>query len=140
MGYIYYLHSYQAQVAEVSVDKRGKVKVHRVTCVIDCGVAVNPAIIESQIQGAIVFGLSDTIKGRINIENGRVVQGNFDDYPLPLLKDAPRIDVHIINSHKDPGGIGEAGVPLVGPIVANAVFAATGKRVRHLPIVRSDLI
>jgi len=140
MGYIYYLHSYQAQVAEVSVDKRGKVKVHRVTCVIDCGEAVNPAIIESQIQGAIIYGLSGTIKGRINIENGRVVQGNFDDYPLPLLKDAPRIDVHIINSHKDPSGIGEAGVPLVGPIVANAVFAATGKRVRRLPIARSDLI
>lgn len=140
MGYIYYLHSYQAQVAEVSVDKRGKVKVHRVTCVIDCGEAVNPAIIESQIQGAIVYGLSGTIKGRINIENGRVVQGNFDDYPLPSFKDAPRIDVHIINSHKDPSGVGEAGVPLVGPIVANAVFAATGKRVRRLPIARSDLI
>ena len=139
MGYIYYLDCYQAQVAEVSVDKRGRTRVHRVTCVIDCGQAINPAIVESQIQGAIIYGLSGTLNSRINIENGRVVQGNFDDYPLPKLKMAPVIDVHIINSGEQPGGIGEAGTPLVGPAVANAVFAATGKRIRRLPIKRSDL-
>jgi isoquinoline 1-oxidoreductase beta subunit len=140
MGYIYYLDCYQAQVAEVSVDKRGRTRVHRITCVIDCGQAINPAIVESQIQGAIIYGLSGSLTSRINIENGRVVQGNFDDYPLPKLKVAPVIDVHIINSGEQPGGIGEAGTPLVGPTVANAVFAATGKRIRRLPISRSDLV
>ncbi len=139
MGYIYYLEGYQAQVAEVSVDKRGRVKVHRITCVIDCGQAINPAIVEAQIQGAIIYALSATLKRQINIENGRVVQGNFDDYPAPKLKEVPAIDVHIINGGESPGGIGEAGTPLVGPAVANAVFAATGKRVRRLPIMRSDL-
>ena len=139
MGYIYYLDCYQAQVAEISVDNRGRTRVHRVTCVIDCGQAINPAIVDSQIQGAIIYGLSGTLNSRINIEKGRVVQGNFDDYPLPKLKTAPVIDVHIINSGEQPGGIGEAGTPLVGPAVANAVFAATGKRVRRLPIKRSDL-
>ncbi|SVC66733.1 uncharacterized protein METZ01_LOCUS319587, partial [marine metagenome] len=94
----------------------------------------------SQIQGAILYGLSGSLNARINIENGRVVQGNFDDYPLPKLKVAPVIDVHIINSGEQLGGIGEAGTPLVGPTVANAVFAATGKRIRRLPIRRSDLV
>jgi len=140
VGYIYYLEGYQAQVAEVSVDNRGKTRVHRITCVIDCGQAINPAIVESQIQGAIIYGLSGSINARINIENGRVVQGNFDDYPLPKLKVAPVIDVHIINSGEQLGGIGEAGTPLVGPTIANAVFAATGKRIRRLPISRSDLV
>ena len=139
MGYIYYLECYQAQVAEVSVDNRGRVKVHRITCVIDCGQAINPAIVEAQIQGAIIYALSATLKRQINIENGRVVQGNFDDYPAPKMKEVPAIDVHIINSGESPAGIGEAGTPLVGPAVANAVFAATGKRVRRLPIMRSDL-
>ena len=140
MGYIYYLDCYQAQVAEVSVDNRGRTRVHRITCVIDCGQAINPAIVESQIQGAIIYGLSGSLNAQINIENGRVVQGNFDDYPLPKLKIAPVIDVHIINSGEQPGGIGEAGTPLVGPTVANALFAATGKRIRRLPIRRSDVV
>lgn len=125
--------SYVAQVAEVSVDN-GKLRVHRITCAIDCGMQVNPDSIRAQMQGGIVYGLTATFKGAITVDDGRIQQSNFDDYPLLRLDECPRIDVHIVDSEQAPGGVGEPGVPPTAPAVANAVFALTGKPVRSLPI------
>jgi isoquinoline 1-oxidoreductase beta subunit len=124
-----------AQVAEVEV-RAGKIQVHRVTCAVDCGPIVNPATIEVQMQGAIVYGLTAALMGEITIDRGRAVQSNFDDYPVLRLPDMPRIEVHLIPSHADQGGIGEPGVPPIAPAVANALFAITGQRVRSLPFSR----
>jgi isoquinoline 1-oxidoreductase beta subunit len=121
------------QVAEVSVDKTGGFKVHRVVCVVDCGIAVNPATIEAQMQGSIVYGLS-ALKQAITIKAGRVEQSNFADYPLLTMTDMPQIEVHIVASGGKIGGIGEPGTPPIAPAVTNALFAATQKRIRHLPI------
>ncbi|MDP7502050.1 MAG: molybdopterin-dependent oxidoreductase, partial [SAR324 cluster bacterium] len=140
MSYTDYLETYQVQVAEVSVNKRGKVTVHKITCVADCGQVFNPHIARQQLEGAILYGLTATLKGEINVQNGQVVQSNFDDYPMLKLKDTPEIKVHLLENNEAPGGIGEAGTPLVGPAVANAVFAATGHRIRKLPIRRKDII
>lgn len=126
--------SYVAQVAEVSVDERGRVRVHRVVCAIDCGTVVNPDTVAAQIEGGIIFGLSATLYGELTFEKGRVRQGNFDDYPLVRLSDAPEVEVHIVPSEVPPSGVGEPGVPPIAPAVANAVFAATGKRLRRLPL------
>jgi isoquinoline 1-oxidoreductase beta subunit len=125
--------SYVAEVAEVSID-RGAVRVHRVTCAVDCGMTVNPDSIRAQMEGAIVYGLTATLKGKITVAGGQIRQRNFDDYPLLRLDECPAIDVHIVSSSHDPGGIGEPGVPPAAPAVANAVFALTGKPVRSLPI------
>lgn len=125
--------SYTAQVAEVSIEK-GAVRVHRITCAVDCGMAVNPNSIRAQMEGAIVYGLTATLKGAITIADGQVQQRNFDDYPLLRLDECPDIDVHIIDSQQAPGGVGEPGVPPTAPAVANAVFALTGQPVRSLPI------
>lgn len=125
--------SFVAQVAEVSID-RGRVRVHRVTCAVDCGIVVNPDSIRAQMEGAIVYGLTATLKGAITIQNGHTVQSNFDNYPLLRLDETPEIDVHIVKRDEDPGGIGEPGVPPTAPAVSNAVFALTGKPVRSLPI------
>lgn len=130
--------SFNAQVAEVSLD-RGKLRVHRVVCAVDCGYAVNPSGIEQQIRGAIVFGLSAALKGGITIERGRVQQQNFHQYDVLRMEEMPVIEVHIVPSKNNPGGIGEAGTPAIAPAVANAIFAATGKRVRRLPIRAEDL-
>jgi isoquinoline 1-oxidoreductase beta subunit len=130
--------SYNAQVAEVSVD-RGKLRVHRVVCAIDCGRVVNPAIVRQQIEGGIVFGLSAALKGAITIDRGRVQQGNFDDYDVLRIDEMPQVDVYIVPSEANPGGIGEASVPPIAPAVTNAIFKATGKRIRHLPIRTEDL-
>jgi isoquinoline 1-oxidoreductase subunit beta len=130
--------SYNAQVAEVSVDK-GKLRVHRVVCAVDCGHAVNPAGIEQQIQSGIVYGLSAAMKGAITIEKGRVVQGNFNHYDVLRIDEMPVVEVHIVPSQAAPGGIGEASTPTIIPAVANAIFAATGKRLRKLPIRPEDL-
>ena len=140
MSYSDYLETFQAQVAEVSVSQRGKIKVHKVTCVADCGQIFNSHIAKQQLEGGILYGLNATLKGEINVQGGQVAQSNFDDYPMLKLKDTPEIDVHLIGNHEEPGGLGEAGTPLIGPAVANAVFAATGKRVRRLPISRKDLV
>jgi CO/xanthine dehydrogenase Mo-binding subunit len=121
------------QVAEVSIEGN-EVRVHRVTCVIDCGIAINPDIVRQQMEGGIVFGMTAALHGRIDIENGRVRQSNFHDYRMVRMADAPAIDVHIIDSDRHPGGIGEAGTMPIAPAIANAVFAATGKRIRQLPI------
>ena len=139
MAYTDYLETYQVQVAEVSVSSRGMVKVHKITCVADCGQVFNLHIARQQLEGGIIYGLTAALKGEINVKNGQIVQSNFDDYPMIKLKDTPDIKVHFMENHRSPGGIGEAGTPLIGPAVANAVFAATGKRIRKLPIRRKDL-
>lgn len=125
--------SYAAQVAEVSIEQ-GAIRVHRVVCALDCGRAVNPGIISQQVEGAVVFGLSAALKSAITIENGGVKQGNFDEYELLRMSEAPEVEVHIVPSEEKPTGVGEPGVPPIAPAVANAVFAATGKRVRQLPM------
>jgi isoquinoline 1-oxidoreductase beta subunit len=130
--------SFTAQVAEVSV-REGKLRVHRVVCAVDCGQAVNPAGIEQQIQSGIAFGLSAALKGAITIEKGRVQQGNFDGYDVLRIDEMPVVEVHIVPSRNAPGGIGEASTPGIVAAVANAIFAATGKRVRRLPVRVEDL-
>ena len=125
--------SYVAQVAEISV-ANGALRVHRVTCAIDCGQVINPDIVRAQLEGGIVFGLTAALKGRISLQKGRVKQSNFHDYPLLTMREMPEIEVHIVESAFEPGGVGEPGTPPIAPAVANAVFAATGKRIRKLPI------
>jgi CO/xanthine dehydrogenase Mo-binding subunit len=131
--------SYVAQVAEVSVAGDGAVRVHRVVCAIDCGTVVNPGIVEGQMESGIVFGLTAALKGEITIEGGRVPQSNFHDYPVLRIDEMPRIEVHIVPSTEAPGGVGEPATPPIAPAVANAIFAATGTRVRRLPIRPGDL-
>ncbi|NJO18460.1 MAG: xanthine dehydrogenase family protein molybdopterin-binding subunit [Thioploca sp.] len=121
------------QVAEISVDKAGGFTAHRVVCVVDCGIAVNPATIEAQMQGSIVYGLN-ALKQAITIKAGRVEQNNFPNYPLLTMADMPQIEVHIVTSGGKIGGIGEPGTPPIAPAVTNALFAANQKRIRHLPI------
>ena len=133
------LGGFNAQVAEVSVDSKGKYRVHRVVCVEDCGQVVNPAGVVQQLQGGIVFGLS-ALKGGITIDRGRVQQGNFDSYQMLRIDEMPVIEVHLMPSHEAPGGIGEASTPPIGPAVANALYAATKKRIRRLPIRAEDLV
>jgi isoquinoline 1-oxidoreductase beta subunit len=123
-----------AQVAEVSVTSEGKIRVHRVVCAVDCGTVINPDTVAAQMEGGIVFGLTAALKAEITVENGRVQQSNFQDYPLLRMDDMPIIEVHIMPSEEGPSGIGEMGVPPIAPAVANAVFAATGQRIRRLPI------
>jgi isoquinoline 1-oxidoreductase beta subunit len=125
--------SFVAEVAEVSVAD-GRVRVHRVVCAVDCGVCANPAGVEAQIQGGVAFGLTAALYGELTFKAGRVQQSNFHDYPLLRLKDMPKVEVHIVSSSEKSGGIGEVGVPPIAPAVANAVFAATGKRLRRLPL------
>ncbi|MEZ4413205.1 MAG: xanthine dehydrogenase family protein molybdopterin-binding subunit [Gemmatimonadales bacterium] len=125
--------SYVAEVAEVSIEN-GKVRVHRVTCAVDCGVVVNPDIVAAQMQSAIVFGLTAALYGKITIENGAVVQGNFDTYQMLRMNEMPEVDVHIVPSTEPPSGVGEPGTPPIAPAVVNAIFALTGKRIRTLPI------
>jgi isoquinoline 1-oxidoreductase beta subunit len=124
--------SYVAQVAEVSVDK-GKVRVHRVVCAIDCGVCINPAGVTAQMQSCIVYGLSAALYGAITLKEGRVQQSNFDAYPVLEGGEMPQVDVHIVDSAEKSGGVGEPGLPPIAPAVGNALFAATGKRLRRLP-------
>jgi isoquinoline 1-oxidoreductase beta subunit len=125
--------SYVAQVAEVSVAD-GQVKVHRVVCAVDCGMTVNPDTVAAQMESGIVFGLSAALYGAITLKDGRVEQSNFNNYPILRMRDMPEVQVHIVPSREEPTGIGEPGVPPIAPAVANAVFMATGKRIRRLPI------
>ncbi len=126
--------SYMAQVAEVSVGPDGDVQVHRVVCAVDCGQAVNPDGIIAQMEGGIVFGASAALWNEITLANGRVQQSNFGDYRMMRINEAPVVEVHIVNSREEPGGIGEPGTAGIAPALTNAVFAATGKRIRKLPI------
>jgi isoquinoline 1-oxidoreductase beta subunit len=131
--------SYVAQVVEASVDKGGAVRVHRVVCALDCGLVINPDTVRAQIEGGIIFGLTAALKTEITLKDGRVEQGNFHDYQMLRIFESPEIEVHIVPSGENPTGVGEPGVPPVAPALANAIFAATGKRVRRLPIRASDL-
>ena len=131
--------TYVAQVAEVSVDNEGVVHVHRVVCAVDCGQAVSPTTIKAQMEGSIAYGLSATLNGEITIENGAVKQSNFHEFEVLRMDQMPKIDVHIINSSEAPSGVGEPGLPPIAPAVTNAVFAATGIRVRKLPIKPENL-
>jgi isoquinoline 1-oxidoreductase beta subunit len=126
--------SWVAEVAEVSVTRGGRIRVHRVVCAIDCGAVVNPDIVAAQVEGAVIFGLTAALKGRITIDGGAVVERDFRDYPLLTIAEAPEVEVHVVSSHDAPGGVGEPGVPPIAPAVANAVFAATGQRLRSLPL------
>ena len=125
-----------AEVAEVSIDDRRQVKVHKVTCVVDCGFAINPGGVEAQLEGAIIDGMSAALYGEITIKNGQVQQSNFHDYPFMRINQVPEIDVHIVPNQSPDliGGVGEIGLPPVAPAIANAVFAAIGERIRKLPI------
>ena len=126
--------SYVTEVAEVSVDAKGGVRVHRVTCAVDCGQVVNPDIVKAQVQSAVVYGLTAALLDRISLRDGGVVQANFDTYHMLRMDNAPQVDVHIIDSREAPGGMGEPGTPPIAPAVTNALFAATGRRLRELPI------
>ena len=131
--------SHIAQVAEVSVEA-GRLKIHKITCVIDCGQTVNPGIVESQLESGIVYGLTAALWGDVTLRGGRVQQGNFNDHRVLRLNELPVLDVHVIKSDAPPGGVGEAAVPPMAPSICNAIFAATGKRLRTLPIAAHKLV
>ncbi|NWE30085.1 xanthine dehydrogenase family protein molybdopterin-binding subunit [Pseudomonas gingeri] len=126
--------TYAAQVAEVSVDAVGQVRVHKVTCVVDCGRAIVPDSIVAQMQGGAVFGLSAALFGNITFKDGKVEQGNFDTYRVLRMNEMPSIETHLLDSDETPGGIGEVSTVTIAPALVNAVFAATGKRLRQLPV------
>jgi isoquinoline 1-oxidoreductase subunit beta len=126
-------------IAEVAVTN-GEVKVERVVIVCDCGVVVNPRGVETQLEGGMIYGLSAALFGEITVKNGRVEQGNFDTYPVVRYKDAPKTEVYISPTPgKRWGGVGEPGATMIQPAVTNAIFAATGRRLRSLPIRGQDL-
>ena len=131
--------TYVAHVAEVAVAKDGTITVERLVCAVDCGQVINPDTIKAQMEGAANFALTAALYGAITFKNGRVQQGNFDDYQLIRLNEVPAIEVYIVEGKGSQGGVGEPGVPTVAPAVFNAVFAATGKRVRRLPVRTEDL-
>jgi isoquinoline 1-oxidoreductase subunit beta len=129
--------TYIAQVAEVSIDKSGLLRVNRVVSAVDCGLAVNPDSVRAQIEGSINYALTPVLNGEITIKEGAVQESNFHNYQVLRMRDAPEIQVHLVPAQGDPAhGVGEAGVPPLAPAVANAIFAATGKRVRRLPMGR----
>ncbi len=131
--------SYVAHVAEVTVQPNGSFKVDRVVCAVDCGIAVNPDNVRSQVEGSVGFALSAALHGAITLQDGVVEQSNFNDYAPIRINEMPRVEVHILASNEKPTGIGEPGVPPVAPAVANAIAAATGKRIRRLPISTEEL-
>jgi isoquinoline 1-oxidoreductase beta subunit len=116
------------------VNPQGEVKVDKVVCAVDCGLTVNPNTVLAQIEGGVIFGLSAVLYNEITIKNGRVEQTNFNDYRVMRINEAPVFDIHLIKSAEAPGGIGEPGTAAIGAALANAVFSATGKRIRKLPI------
>ena len=128
-----FLNSFVANVAEVTVKPDGSFKVDRVVCAVDCGIAVNPDVVRAQMEGGIGFGLSAALHGEITLNEGQVEQSNFTDYPVLRINEMPYIEVHIMPSAEPPSGVGEPGTPVVAPAVANALFAATGERLRQLP-------
>jgi isoquinoline 1-oxidoreductase subunit beta len=131
-------NTYVAQVAEISLTDDGGIRVERVVCAVDCGVPINPDIIRAQMEGGIGFGLGAILKGEITLDGGRVEQANFDSYRMLTIDEMPQVEVHIVPSTQSPTGVGEPGVPPIGPAVANAVSAATGKRIRVLPFSRHE--
>jgi isoquinoline 1-oxidoreductase beta subunit len=123
-----------AQIAEVEVATNGAVRVRRVVCAVDCGTAINPDTVQAQIQSGIIFGITAALYGEITLKNGRVEQTNFDSYQMLRIDEAPAIEVYIVASSEPPGGMGETGTSAIVPAIANAIFAATGKRLRKMPI------
>jgi isoquinoline 1-oxidoreductase beta subunit len=132
----YAFGSYLAQVAEVSVDAQGRPRVGRVVCAMDCGQVVNPDGVRAQLEGGVTFGLSAALSNEITIAHGRVQQGNFNDFVPLRIAEAPKVEVHVITSNESPGGVGETGTACVSAALCNAIYAATGKRVRTLPVSR----
>ena len=128
-----------AQVAEVSVSLQGGLRIHRICAAVDPGEVINPEIARSQIEGGIVYGLTAALFGKIDVEQGRVLQGNFPDYPMLKLSNTPEIDVAFIESGERIGGMGEVGLPPVAAAVCNAIFAASGTRIRQLPLIDQNL-
>jgi isoquinoline 1-oxidoreductase beta subunit len=131
-----FAETHVAEVAEVSVDPEGSVRAHRVVCAVDCGIVVNPDTVEAQTQSNVVYGLTAALYGEIAIDRGRVVQSNFHDYRMLRMAEMPEVEVHLVPSDAAPSGVGEAALPAVAPAVCNAIFAATGKRIRRLPVGR----
>ncbi len=131
-AYHYSFGTHVAQVAELSI-MDNQVKVHKVFCSVDCGQTVNPMTIRAQIQGSIIFGMGATLNSEMTVKNGRVNESNFDDYPVVRFDESPQIKVFILKNNEKPGGVGEPGLPPIAPAIANAVFAASGKRIRKLP-------
>lgn len=131
---VYPFHSFVAQVAEVSIAADGAFKVDRIVCAVDCGTVVNPDIVRAQMEGGIAMGLSAALHEQVTFERGRVQQTNFADYPILRINEMPQIEVHILPSDGRPLGVGESGVPPLAPALANAIFAATGQRIRRLPL------
>ena len=125
--------SYVAEVAEVSVES-GQIKVHNVLCVVDCGVAVNPDVIKAQMEGAVMYGLTAALHGDHQLVDGQIQESNFHDYPILRMNEAPAVEVVIVDSQEAPSGVGEPGLPPIAPAVANAVYQATGQRLRSLPL------
>lgn len=128
-----------AAVAEVTVFTDGRLRVDRVVAAVDCGVAVHPDLVRGQIEGGILFGLSAALTGKITVDKGRVVQSNFHDVRVLTLAEAPAVEVHLVPSREPPGGVGEAGTPPIAPALTNAIFSATGRRLRSLPVADHDL-
>jgi isoquinoline 1-oxidoreductase beta subunit len=126
--------TYLAQVAEVEVSKAGEVRVQRIVCAVDCGTIVNPDIVKAQIEGGVVFGISGALWGEITLTNGRVEQSNFNNYRVLRMQETPPIEVHLVRNGEAPGGMGETGTAVTAPALANAIFAATGRRTRKLPL------
>ena len=133
-----YSSSYIAQVVEASVSGK-QLSINKVISAVDCGIAINPDLVKAQIESGTVFGLSSALMGAITLDKGTVQQSNFNDYPILRINQAPTIETHIISSTADPGGVGELGVPCVAPALANAIFSATGKRIRSLPMTDHNL-
>jgi Aerobic-type carbon monoxide dehydrogenase, large subunit CoxL/CutL homologs len=131
--------SYLAQVAEVAVSKEGEVRVQRVVCAVDCGMTVNPDTVRAQMEGGIIFGITAALFEEITIKDGRVEQNNFHDYRILRINEAPVVEVYLVKSAESPGGIGEPGTSAIAPAVTNAIFAATGKRIRKLPVKPDQL-
>ncbi len=128
--------SYLAQVAEVSVSKAGEVRVHRIVCAVDCGAVVNPDTVKAQTEGGVVFGISGALWGEVTLTKGRVEQSNFHDVRVLRINETPKIEVHLVRNLEAPGGLGEPPTAVTAAALANAVFAATGKRIRKLPLER----
>jgi len=128
--------SFFGVVVDVNVSSKGEVIVNRVVCAVDCGMVVNPDTVEAQVEGGIIFGLTAALFSEITIKNGRVEQSNFNDYRMMRIDESPIIEVHIVKSMDAPGGIGEPGTAALAPALTNAIFAATGKRIRKLPVGR----
>jgi isoquinoline 1-oxidoreductase beta subunit len=129
--------SYMAQVTEVSVGEAGKVRVERVVCVLDCGQVVNPDSVHAQMQGGVMFGLSAALFNEITFAGGRVEQSNFDNFRCLRINEAPRVETYLIPSGESPGGVGETGTACAAAALCNAIYAATGKRIRTLPVSRT---